>query len=141
MENLSPTLLLILEVRGALENGFSVRTGILQFIKISQSPFATLLSQWLITIDQGQDLAKLYAPLHPCRRALLTLLDRGMKGSAILSHLIDLEKEVLNSCEAEIEEHLQKLPLKLLLPILFFMFPAYLLLLLGPVLESILGSL
>jgi hypothetical protein len=58
----------------------------------------------------------------------------------ILAHLIELENEVVRSCESELEEQIQKLPIKLMLPVLFLMFPAYLILLLGPILLSILSQ-
>lgn len=141
MEDISPSLLLILDVRTALENGSSVRTGVLSFIQNSQSSFSEIVSIWLLKLDQRQDPSDLYSTLHPCRRSLLTLLEKGLLGNAILPHLMDFEKEVIRSCEAELEEHIQKLPLKLMLPVLFFMFPAYLILLIGPILLALLNSL
>lgn len=140
MENLSPGLILLLEVRTALESGNSVRAGILLFLKNHSSSFADLVSTWLIKLDQGQDPTLLLSDLHPCRRTLLLLLAKGLRGLPILTLLIDLENEFVRSCEAELEEQIQKLPIKLMLPVLFLMFPAYLLLLLGPILMGILSQ-
>lgn len=141
MENLSPTLTLLLDVRAALENGTSVRTGINHFLKRSRDPFAKTVSIWLLKQDQGQEQGALISTLHPCRRALLVILEKGLRGTPILNHLIDLEIEVVRSCENEMDEQVQKLPIKLMIPVLFFMFPAYLILLLGPVLLKILREL
>lgn len=153
MENISPTLLLLLSVRGALESGFSVRTGILNFLKLSEeikkSPthkiysdsFMDFVSLWLLLIDQGQDFSFLYKDIHPCKRTLLHLLEKGLKGMPVLNLLNELEMEITKSCEDEINEHIQKIPILLLLPVLFLMFPAYLILLLGPVIESIMDKI
>ncbi len=152
MENLSPTLQLLLAVRGALESGYSVRTGILNFLNKYPTQYSTqiffrsqsfreLVSLWLLTIDQGQEAASFINSLHPCRRTLLLLLEKGLKGLPILPILIELENEIIKSCDEELNELIQKIPLLLLFPVLFLMFPAYLILLLGPLLESLLFNL
>ena len=140
MENLSPGLLLLLDVRAALETGSSVRTGVLSFLKRSPCPFSEVVTTWLLHLDQGQSTNKILSALHPYRRALLILLEKGIRGLPILPQLVDLEMEIVKSCESELEEQLQKLPIKLMLPVLFLMFPAYLLLLLGPLLLSVLAG-
>lgn len=140
MEILSPSLELILEVRGALENGTSIRTAITNFSRTHSGPFVETLSAWILLIEQNKDPHHLFENLHPNRRALLIVLSQGLRGAPIIPQLKDLEGHIIESCELEIEEHIQKLPIKLLLPVLFLMFPAYLLLLLGPLLASILSS-
>ena len=138
MEDISPTLNLSLIVRAALENGHSVRTGVRQFLSISKDPFIVVVRKWLLLIDQDQSLHSLLENLHPCRRSLLLLLDKGLKGLPILPHLIVLEEEIIQSCEVELETQIQKLPLLLMLPIFLLMFPAYLILLFGPIIQSLL---
>jgi len=141
MENISPSLSLILIVRAALENGVSVRTGILQYLSNSIDPFVELVSQWLLLVDQEQSYYSLINKIHPCRRSLLILLEKGLKGLPILPHLIELESEIVKSCEDEIEAQIQKLPILLMIPIFLLMFPAYLLLLFGPMIQSLLIQL
>lgn len=141
MENISPSLNLLLEVRAALENGTSVRTGILQYLKSNHDSMTEIVSTWLIKLDQGQDYFTLLEKLHPCRRTLLMLLEKGLKGIPILPQIIELEGEIIRSCEAELDEQIQKLPIKLMIPILFLMFPAYLILLLGPLLIGIFAQI
>ncbi len=141
MENISPSLLLLLDVRAALENGTSVRTGVLHFLKNHHESFAESVSTWLLKLDQGQETQSLLVKLHPCRRTLLILLEKGIKGVPILNQIAELEAEIVRSCEAELEEQIQKLPIKLMIPVLFLMFPAYLILLLGPILLNIFNQL
>lgn len=141
MEDISPSLELLLEVRAALDEGLSVRTGILHFLKGHHGSFKEVVSSWLIKLDQGQETLTLIEQCHPCRRALLTLLEKGLRGIPVQPHLIELEKEIILSCEAELDDQIQKLPIKMMLPVLFLLFPAYLILLLGPVLLNILSQL
>jgi hypothetical protein len=141
MENISPSLQLTLTVRTALENGYSVRTGVLQFLSISKDSFSELVGKWLLFIDQDQPYYHLIDTLHPCRRSLLILLEKGLKGLSILPHLMELEEEIVRSCEVELESQIQKLPILLMIPIFLFMFPAYLLLLFGPIIQSLLLQL
>lgn len=138
MEDISPTLHLSLIVRAALENGNSVRTGVRQFLSVSTDPFIEIVGKWILLVDQEQPLHPLLENLHPCRRSLLLLLDKGLKGLPILPHLIILEEEIIQSCETELENQIQKLPLLLMLPIFLLMFPAYLILLFGPIIQSLL---
>ncbi|MEY4616554.1 MAG: hypothetical protein RJB66_1514 [Pseudomonadota bacterium] len=132
MENLSPGLQLLFDVRTALENGTSVRTGVLNFLKLQRTDFNETVSAWILAFDQNQDTIYLLKLLHPCRRTLLLMLEKGMRGLPILAALAELEREIISSCELEMEERIQKLPIRLLFPVLFFMFPAYLIILIGP---------
>ncbi len=141
MENISPSLSLSLTVRAALESGYSVRTGILQFISASRDPFAEIVGTWLMCVDQNQPFHFISDHLHPCRRSLLLLLEKGLRGLPILNHLVELEEEIIQSCEMEIEAQIQKTPLLLMIPVFVLMFPAYLLLLFGPIIQSLLIKL
>lgn len=140
MENISPTLTLLLEVRAALDSGYSVRTGIINFLQKPKTSLHPFISKWFSAIDHHQNIFALYKDLHPCRRALFLVLERGLAGTAIQNHLIELEKEIVLSCEAEMNEQISKLPIKMLIPVLFLMFPAYLILLFGPFLQMFLQN-
>ena len=75
------------------------------------------------------------------RRTLWDLIERGLAGEPILNALAALEDEVDRAARAELDLHLAALPFKLLIPLLMFQFPAYLLLLLGPALNELTRSL
>lgn len=140
MENISPSLTLLLDVRAALDSGFSVRTGIIQFLQTKQTSFHPTIALWFAKLDHQQDIQELLRPLHPCRRALLLILEKGLNGIPVQNALIELEKEIVASCELEMETQIQTMPIKLLIPLLFFMFPAYLILLFGPLIEIFLKN-
>lgn len=141
MENISPTLLLLMEVRAALECGTSVRTGIKQFLSSNETSINDLVAKWILYIDQNQDTTQLLRSSSSCRRTLFTILEKGLNGVPILPFLVELEIEVLKSCESELQDRVNKLPFKLMLPVFFLMFPAYLILLLGPFIETLLSNL
>lgn len=140
MENISPTLTLLLEVRAALDSGYSVRTGILNFLQKPKTSLHSTITKWLAGIDHHQNLFPIYKDLHPCRRYLFLVLEKGLKGASIQTNLAELEKEIVQSCEAEMEDQIKMLPFKLLIPVLFLMFPAYLILLFGPFLQIFLQN-
>ena len=141
MENISPTLLFLFEVRQSLESGYSVRTGIIQFLRRRNTSLHPTITVWFAKLEHQQDVQMILKDLHPCRRSLFLILEKGLSGIPIQYALQELEKEVVSSCENEMAELIQSLPIKLLLPLLFFMFPAYLILLFGPFIELMLHNL
>ncbi len=72
--------------------------------------------------------------------ALLSLLFQSRSGKAISEALLHLKEEIYLYCENKVECKLQSLPFVLLVPLLFFQFPALLLLLFGPILEMMGGN-
>jgi hypothetical protein len=140
MENISPTLTLLLEVRAALDSGYSVRTGILNFLQKPKTSIHSIIAKWFAAIDHHQNLSPIFKELHPCRRGLFLVLEKGLNGTSIHNNLVELEKEIIISCETEMEEQIKMLPLKMLIPVLFLMFPAYLILLFGPFLQMFLQN-
>jgi hypothetical protein len=141
MEGLAPPLELLIVVKSALECGESVRTGIKKFLTSNQSEFAQIVSRWLFAMDQNakpQDIVKSLSSSH--RQALLRVLEQGLRGQTIMGLLVELEKEINDACAREIEQFIALLPIKLLVPLLLFQFPAYLILLLGPLIKQFLGA-
>jgi hypothetical protein len=137
MEGLSPPLKCLIEVRSSLQNGESVRTGILRFIQSSNCEFSTVCRQFLFDFEQGADWrARLPSVQSAYRRAMIELLAIGLSGEPIQTALEEMQKEIQSACEAEIKSRIDMLPLQMLFPLLLLMFPAYLLLLFGPLVSS-----
>lgn len=135
MENVSPTLLLLWEVRRALEKGRSVSFGIRHYLQRHQKDkFANQVEiWWLSQSNRSVGFSKTQLGLH--RRFLLELLEEGLKGHSIGHALQSLENELILSCEREIQEHLARLPLLSLLPLMGLIFPSLMLLLAVPLLR------
>jgi hypothetical protein len=137
VEDIAPPLKCILAVRFALKSGFSIRQGLSDYIDFEQDEFRFVIVQWLSLIEKGQSTHELILnQTSVYRSALLELLEFGMKGHSVLLHLQKLEAEIQERSWEEIEEAVILLPFKLLIPLLLFQFPAFLIILLGPIMGN-----
>lgn len=137
MENLAPSLILLWDVKRALESGLSAGQGVRTFLtRESDEVFHFQTRVWWSSLSNPHikfDRRK----LAPHRRMLLELLEAGMRGQPISAALKNLEAELILSCEDEINSHVAKLPMILLLPLLGLVFPSMLMLLIVPVLDML----
>lgn len=141
MDHIAPPLQLIAHVKRSIETGHSVRNGVLGFVRGERSSFAKDVSKWLANLDQGLSTTTTLSTLSsPYRRSLLELLERGMRGESIYVYLCQLEQETIEACQDEINRKLAKLPFLLLGPLLLMQFPAFLMLLFGPLLDNFFHS-
>ncbi len=141
MDHVAPPLQLIAYVKRSIESGQSVRSGVLGFVRSERSDFAKNVSKWLGCLDQGLSTSFLIsAQRSQYRRGLLELLERGMRGESVYVYLCQLEQETIEACQDEIDRKLAKLPFLLLAPLLLLQFPAFLILLFGPLLDNFLHS-
>jgi len=142
MDHIAPPLQLVANIKRSVEVGSSIRSGVLSFIQAENSHFAKDVSKWISLNDQGLDTAIiLQKQRSQYRRSLLELLERGLRGESIYVYLCQLEQEIIEACQDEISRKLSKLPFLLLGPLLLMQFPAFLLLLFGPLLENFFHSL
>lgn len=137
MENLTPPLLnAVREVQWRLSSGRSMREAMRLYLEAAHTPFAHCLREWWSLKNQGRPSDSQKFKTH-YQRAFLNLVERGCAGQPTLEHLRALEDEISKAADAELELHLATLPFKVLIPLLVFQFPAFLILLLGPVLREL----
>lgn len=132
----------IREIRWQMENGNSVRESIKAVTGQTPNEFGDELKSWLQIRQSGEN--RPISPLSfqsPQRRALVSLLERGLQGQPILESLKALEEEVLRAALSELDGHIARLPFLSMIPLFLFQFPAYLLLLLGPLMSDLLRDL
>ncbi|AGH96717.1 hypothetical protein [Pseudobdellovibrio exovorus] len=140
MENISPSLLLLWDVKRSLAKGHSVAQGVRQFllrddVGSKDSDFIVCVEQWWVSQNNPSFLFnKTSLSLH--RQYLLELLEAGLRGQSISAALNNLESELILSCEGEMQERLMRLPLLSLLPLLFLIFPSLMIVLISPLLEA-----
>ena len=135
MENLAPPLVLLWDVKRAIENGQSVQAGLKVFLarpKINAFQYQTE-TWWLSLNNPNVMFNKKKLPVQ--RRLLLELMESGQRGAAIGPGLKSMEAELILRCEDEIQTHVARLPLLLLIPLLGLIFPAMLMLLILPILK------
>jgi hypothetical protein len=137
MVHMNEVLEFIISLRFCLERGDSVKIAVQNHIKKkSHTPFVQQLRTWTFQSDrQDRHEAFLIGLKSPYRRALFSLMERSKRGESIYGALLELEQEILDVCQADIDRHLAKLPFILLVPLLFMIFPAIMILLLGPFLD------
>lgn len=140
MENITPALILLWEVKRAVERGLSVSVGIKNYLNLSsistKNIFSNQVEQWWLSLNSA-DLEFNKNQLSATRKYLLEILEAGLKGHAILENLKLYEIELISSCEDEIQKHIATLPLLLMVPLMFLIFPSLMMLLLGPLLSGL----
>lgn len=135
MENIAPPLVLLWEVKRALEKGQAVGVGIKNYLtRAKVDVFRQQVEIWWAAQNNSQILYDKSLLSHK-RRYLLEVLESGLKGHGILQALYGLESELILSCEDEIQNHVSRLPLLALIPLMFLIFPALMLLLVVPLLK------
>src|SRR5262249_48293082 len=92
MEGLTPSLRLVLVLRETLERGDSVRNAVRDFVHNYPSPFAQRVSLWMVERDNGK-AARTEFEMLPSERFLVRVIDRGLRGEAIITTLKELEGE------------------------------------------------
>ena len=135
MEDVSPTLILLWDIKRSLEKGQAIAIGMKTFLNRKiKDRFYTQVDQWWLS--QNNVLVSFNrTELGPSRKYLLEILEMGLKGQAILELLKGYELELIQNCEDEIQSHISRLPLILMFPLMGLIFPALMLLLLGPLLK------
>lgn len=135
MENLAPPLILLWDVKRALEKGQSVSVGVQNYLnrKNGQVFRRQIQIWWLSQQNSHVVFDKKQMSYH--RRYLLEILEQGLKGQSILPTLYLIESEMILSCENEIHLYVARLPLLSLIPLTFLIFPSMLLLLVAPLLK------
>ena len=141
MENLAPPLELCFWVRTQMFNGGSILSAIKTY-KTHDKDWSETLQKWLINIENQNSTKDIVGNLKSYhRKILIEVLENGIKGHSIQLVLKNLEDEMINYCELELENFNDSLQFKMMIPVLLFIFPAYLIALLGPVLNQILESM
>ncbi|MGZ3770323.1 MAG: hypothetical protein ACXVCP_11930 [Bdellovibrio sp.] len=142
MEGLAPPLELLSCVKRSIEKGQSVKQGILIYVKKGQGDFIIIVTRWMGLLQQGHDTREcIQAVTSLHRRTLLQVLERGLRGESIHSVLLRLEEEIIEACHDELTNKIAQLPFLMLIPLLLFQFPAFLMLLFGPLLKNFFHSL
>ncbi len=139
--NLPSSLLLIWEIKRTIEKNLSLQQGLQKFSQrmtqhySSNDQFAKNFLQWW-QIRQKTQVSEL-SHFNAQHRAIITLLENGLRGQSIYEPLKALEADFIEMCDADIQEHAAKLPLLLQIPLIFLVFPAICILLLVPTLSQL----
>lgn len=140
MEDLAPPYHFILELIYELESGGVVRAAVKKYLEVHNNSFCLFLKQWLRKQQLGEAALRGPSSMSSYQKAIWDLLELSQQGASLMAPLYELEKELRFVCEEQLEQHLALLPYKLMIPLLFFQFPALLLLLIGPLIGQLLSE-
>ena len=140
MENINPTLILVLELRRGIEAGDTVKAVLTNYLKNQKCEFRQAILRWYTALQNRSEIRLDPLLQSPARKTLLLIIERGLKGEPILKTLEQLEFEIRESCYAELEEIVAKMPFKVLVPLLLLIFPSVMYLMLAPILSALLTS-
>ncbi len=138
MDDLTPPLLTALrDVRWQLLSGRSTKEAVRNYAFKHSDALASRIGQLWILKQQGTlNLAEINWPnFH--QKTFWELLERGFEGQPIVEPLTHLEDEVESVAKHDLDQHLATLPFKALFPLLFLQFPAFVILLIGPLLREL----
>ena len=132
--NIPASLLLVWDLRRAIERNQSLHMGLKRFTERDlKCKFALQFQNWWNHYRLRHQPPHFNWSMH--QRVLLQLIQNGLAGTPIYDYLIELDAQMINSCEEDIEKHISLLPLILQIPLLGLLFPAILMLLLVPALK------
>ena len=139
MEGIAPSLSLAIDLKYGLLQGLSCKESLRRYCDRQKNHFAKYLELWLISRDHSQkrDSNQLKTD---SQRALLTLIDHGLKGTPIYDELNLFIEMTLEASLKQIDSEHRIMPYKALVPLLFFQFPAILILVFGPLIAHLPGS-
>lgn len=137
MEVIAAPLKCILEVKKSLECGDSLKLGLENYLEKNHDSFSKEIFELVGTLTSGRDLNLiLRKQQNQFRRSIIETLISGYHGQAIVNRLTELEKEGVQQSEDEITTFVSTLPFRMMIPLLLFQFPAFLILLLGPIMKQ-----
>ena len=145
MEDLAPAHQFVLLLIEDLRAGIALRTSVQRYLSAHHNDFARTLLNWRLHLEKGE-LEEFLSASQKCnlsmyQETLFNLVAQNLRGASILEPLVSLEMEMRQSARQQMEEHLGKLPFKLLLPLLLFQFPSLLMLILGPLLFQLIKEM
>lgn len=140
MEALAPEHQFLLDLKTGLESGKSAQQVSQKYIKEHSNSFAFELSSWLYHVNQGT-AKNLYIYKSFYRRLIFDLINSSRSGEPIYERVVETEKEIHILCEIQIKKFMNRLGFLGLLPLMLFMFPAFLILLFGPIISDLIQQM
>jgi hypothetical protein len=131
-----PLLQALQSVIWSIGCGRSVKDAFQLYLETNRDPLTEKCRELWILKNAGQPL-KIETLTSHYQRAFWDLIERGTAGQPVHDGLRALEEEVAAVARAELDEFALTLPFRSLIPLLAFQFPAFLILLLGPLLRDL----
>ncbi len=135
---LPSALILVWDVKKAIENNRSIHTGLENYIQRDlKCKFHEFIKNWVESKKLNKTIILKYDHFTIYQRVLFDLIQKGIDGVSIYENIIELNDQMLSICDEDIEKHVALLPLKLQIPLLGLLFPAILMILIVPALKML----
>jgi hypothetical protein len=122
-----------------MQMGVSVQAALDRSVSEEKTEFSLRVLLWrerLLSRDKG---ARAPAQTH-YQHAFFEIVQSGLAGHPIFELLCELEKEMEQEFDRQWKLYLERLPLLLSLPLLLCFFPAYVILMFGPLVTQFLSE-
>ena len=131
VETLAPPLKATMYLRMQLSNGISMRIALKEYCLQETDNFSINVSKWYKNRLQGSPSCFKSKSFY--QKQLISTIERGLEGEPVLDTMRQLEQEMIAVSSEDIQMHLEKLPLLMLIPLALLQFPGFLMLLVGPI--------
>lgn len=141
MAQLDPNIQLLSHIRLSLFRGESLKACLREFCREKGGNIANDIASLLVSYQQNK---KMYDFVHTTtveRGLMLDLIWRGLHGDSIIMQVAELENELEKKAHIKIDQFIKLLPIKVLLVVMLFHFPALLILGFLPIINQLLGVL
>ncbi len=139
MAHIVPSISFLKIFMGHLQSGKSVGLALDETVKEEQSEFSLQVLHWRAR-NQGSATPILFKACTHFQQAFFEIVGAGLEGAPVFELLVELEIEMLEEFDRQWKNYLEKLPMILSLPLLLFFFPAYVILMFGPLLTQFLNE-
>lgn len=130
MAHIVPALGFLQQLKRGIEQGRSVHDSFTSIFETDEGPFVNKMALWFAYYKNSVENKVVFKT--QLQKSLVEILSHGLAGAPIYEHLLILEQEMTEEFERQWKVYLEGLPAKLSLPLLLFFFPAYIILLFGP---------
>lgn len=136
MVHIVPSISFVKQFRGFVEGGFSIKQSLQKACHRESGEFSLKVSLWLSSFERGCPVDELFTSHF--QQSFMEVVELGLRGAPVLQQVERIEREMEQEFEIQWKAYLETLPMKLAIPLLIFFFPAYLILLFGPLLTQFL---
>lgn len=140
MENLAPPMSCIICVEKAFLEGKTLKSGLKNYIEHANDDFTYEIQDVLKCFMIGESRYN-HNSNSIYRTAIKELIWSGLHGNSIGKELDALKEEIELACKVELDSFIESIPFRSMIPLLLFQFPAFLLILMGPLITKISESL
>lgn len=145
IKDLNLNLRLLCEIKMSLEQGKAIHSALKSYRDKYRDEVSEFLGRWEAQLTGNLNLRVQnvagFDSLRFASRNILLLAERSLRGESILPALREFEADLLKLLHSEAEEHAAKLPVYLTLPLVGLIFPALMLLVLGPFVTDLINGL